>query len=87
MQNKPVSPDYELIDAGAHLRLERFGGVRVLRPAPMAGFSAKLSAEEISRADLVFSKNEKTGVWSGGEKLPEPWVFDAGPVTFCLAPS
>ncbi|OAN61822.1 hypothetical protein A8B79_05220 [Balneola sp. EhC07] len=56
--------DYELIDHGNGLKLERFGTVILDRPEPSATWKKSLSDSEWNKADAVFSENKnQKGSW------------------------
>lgn len=60
--------DYELLDSGAGLRLERFGPYRFIRPEHQAIWKPALAEKHWDQADAVF---QPTGVESGGH-----WKFN-----------
>lgn len=63
--NYPLNwKDYELIDHGNGLKLERFGTVILDRPEPSATWKKSLSDSEWNKADAVFSENKnQKGSW------------------------
>ncbi len=67
--------DYELIDSGDFLKLERFGEYIIIRPEPQALWDKKLSEKEWSRlAHVKFvSKSSSSGVWEKTKKMPDQW--------------
>jgi len=48
---------YQLIDCGEGRKLEKFGNFIIDRPAPVANFNKKLSADIWNKADYFFDKN------------------------------
>ena len=56
-------PDYELIDCGNFLKLERFGQYITIRPEPQAVWDSKLSLDEWKKlAHVSFvSKSSSSG--------------------------
>jgi 23S rRNA (cytosine1962-C5)-methyltransferase len=77
------SDDYELLDAGAGRRLERFGERLVDRPHPAAILSPE--APELWRdADLRFDRD--TG-WNGPAVDGGPWAIAVGDLTMELRPT
>jgi 23S rRNA (cytosine1962-C5)-methyltransferase len=68
-------PDYELIDCGNFLKLEKFGSVITIRPEPQAVWDASMSyAEWESRAHIKFvPKSSSSGDWKKLKNAPEQW--------------
>lgn len=68
-------PDYELIDSGDGLKLERFGGYLFVRPEVQAMWKRALSPREWDAADAIFhpTSEESGGHWIFKKKLPERW--------------
>jgi 23S rRNA (cytosine1962-C5)-methyltransferase len=83
MQNSPTFTlleasnwrDYELLDSGDGLKLERFGKYIFARPESQAMWSRALSASEWDKAHAVFhpTAEESGGHWIEKKKLPEKW--------------
>lgn len=71
----PDWKDYELLDSGAGLKLERYGSVRLVRPEPEAIWSPLLTQKEWQSADAEFtpSPEENGGHWVYRRALPERW--------------
>lgn len=67
--------DYELLDTGNGLKLERFGPYRFLRPEVQAIWQPGLPDAEWRKADAVFkpSSEESGGHWDAPRKLRERW--------------
>lgn len=67
--------DYQLLDSGDGLKLERFGPYRFVRPEVQALWTRSLSASEWDRAEAVFvpSGEESGGHWTARRKLPADW--------------
>jgi 23S rRNA (cytosine1962-C5)-methyltransferase len=61
------STDYELLDSGAGLKLERFGNIILSRPDPQAIWQKSLAEIEWKRADAFFERTGVTGKWSLSE--------------------
>ena len=78
------SSGYELIDVGDGRRLERFGGLVVDRPAPMAE-DAPRDPPVWAGADLRFDRY--VGWTAIGEGEPQPWTVDEGDLRFELRPT
>ena len=67
--------DYELIDCGNFLKLERFGTLITIRPEPQAVWDTSLSqAEWEKRAHVKFvPKSSSSGDWKKLKTAPEQW--------------
>ncbi len=69
-----ASADYQLLDSGNGMKLERFGSVVLSRPDPQALWSPLLPATEWQNADAEFSNGDgKTGSW---KKNPNSSAFE-----------
>ena len=68
-------PDYELIDCGNFLKLERFGQYITIRPEPQAVWDSKLSLDEWKKlAHVSFvSKSSSSGEWQKLKNMPDNW--------------
>ena len=74
--------DYELLDSGDGMKLERFGGFVLSRPEPKALWSKELSQKEWdSAAHVVFTPGagfgkagkEDSGTWDRLKAMPDQW--------------
>lgn len=67
--------DYELLDSGDGLKLERFGKYIFARPESQAMWRRALPASEWNNAHAVFqpTAEESGGHWIEKKKLPEKW--------------
>lgn len=67
--------DYELLDSGDGLKLERFGAYIFVRPEVQAMWSPALSKKEWDSAHAFFqpTAEESGGHWIEKKKLPEKW--------------
>jgi 23S rRNA (cytosine1962-C5)-methyltransferase len=76
--------DYELLDSGDGLKLERFGGYIFSRPESQAMWSRALPASAWSNAHAVFqpSGEESGGHWDFKKKVDEKWLMQYGPLKF-----
>lgn len=63
---------YEFLDCGSGRRLERFGALRLIRPAPAAAWTERHPAEW--RAEGEFAD----GGWTFAAPPPETWAVDFG---------
>jgi 23S rRNA (cytosine1962-C5)-methyltransferase len=77
---QPALADYELLDSGEGMKLERFGAHTVSRPEPQALWRRSLSAEEWARmADAEFlrdAKSDERGQWRPKPGMPERWTME-----------
>ena len=92
------TPDqYQLIDFGDGRRIERFGSLRLDRPAPAVEFVPPENRQAWSEADARFDRTDgrtdaqadeqadnAPGQWSSRCELPERWTIAHGPIVFEL---
>jgi 23S rRNA (cytosine1962-C5)-methyltransferase len=76
--------DYELLDSGDGLKLERFGNYIFSRPESQAMWSRALPASAWSNAHAVFqpSGEESGGHWDFKKKVDEKWIMQYGRLKF-----
>ena len=77
--------DYALLDSGHGRKLERYGGMRVVRPEEQALWSPRLPTRDWDAADAVFTgdvEEEGPGRWRFARELPETWTMRFGPARF-----
>jgi 23S rRNA (cytosine1962-C5)-methyltransferase len=69
--------DYELIDCGDFLKLERFGKIITIRPEPQAVWSPSLNYNEwLKMADVVFeAKSSSSGTWKKQKNVSDSWMI------------
>ncbi len=68
--------DYELVDAGAGERLERWGEFVLRRPDPQVLWPRHLDAKRWERADAVYHRSASGGGrWEFRRALPERWTI------------
>jgi 23S rRNA (cytosine1962-C5)-methyltransferase len=69
--------DYELLDSGDGLKLERFGKYIFARPESQAMWSRALSPSEWNNAHAVFQPTgeESGGHWELKKKVEEKWIM------------
>jgi 23S rRNA (cytosine1962-C5)-methyltransferase len=67
--------DYELLDSGDGLKLERFGSYSFVRPEVQALWTPSLPASSWDSAHAVFqpSGEESGGHWAFKKKIPDQW--------------
>jgi 23S rRNA (cytosine1962-C5)-methyltransferase len=64
--------DYELLDSGDNMKLERFGEIIVARPETQALWKKK-QLELWEKAQAVFAFRDKKGGWDVRKTVPESW--------------
>ena len=62
--------DFELLDSGMSMRLEKWGQYTLSRPDPQAIWQPSLPKEEWEKADAVFDDG-----WKIKNKIQQPWVY------------
>jgi 23S rRNA (cytosine1962-C5)-methyltransferase len=69
--------DYELLDSGEGLKLERFGPYLFVRPEVQAMWKRALAEKEWSKAHATFqpTNEESGGHWIFKKDLPERWAM------------
>lgn len=78
--------NYKLIDSGAGLKLEKFGKVLLVRPAPQAVWEPRLSKKIWDSADAVFTR-EPHNRWEIRKSLPASWTIEYASLSFNLKPT
>jgi 23S rRNA (cytosine1962-C5)-methyltransferase len=78
--------DYELIDTGAGLKLERYASFVLSRPDPQALWQPLLKAEW-QTADAIFIRKGKHVEWRTKKDFPKSWPMKFGGLTFEIRPS
>lgn len=70
--------DYELLDSGNGLKLERYGPYRLVRPEAEAMWQPGLPQKEWDRAHAVFKTTgeEHGGHWEAKDDLPARWAIE-----------
>jgi 23S rRNA (cytosine1962-C5)-methyltransferase len=73
--DSPHWRDYELLDSGNGLKLERFGAYRFVRPEAQAIWQNALPDSDWREADAVFkpTSEESGGHWDVRKKMRERW--------------
>ena len=73
--DSPGWDDYELLDSGDGLKLERFGPYRFVRPEAQAMWKRTLPESAWKDADAVFrpTGEESGGHWEFKRKIPDRW--------------
>ena len=79
--------DYELLDADAGERLERWGNVILIRPDPQVIWSGTKKDRRWRDADAVYHRsNSGGGYWENLKSVPDVWSIDYKGLTFRLKP-
>ncbi len=73
--------DYELLDSGENMKLERFGDIVLARPETQALWK-KLKPELWDTVHAVFAFQEKKGAWTLQKPVPESWKLAFGDAKF-----
>lgn len=78
--------NFELLDSGKGLRLERWGDAVLQRPDPQVIWPRSLPDETWDKAWAIFKSASGTekGKWEIKQKLPYPWVINFQDVKFLL---
>lgn len=76
--------DYELLDSGDGLKLERFGSYIFARPEAQAMWKRALPQRDWDAAHAVFqpTAEESGGHWQAQKKFPERWEMNYGDLKF-----
>lgn len=69
--------DYELLDCGNFLKLERFGTYITIRPEPQALWDTAWSITEWEKLSHVrfAQKTSASGDWKKNKKMPDQWMI------------
>ena len=79
--------DYELIDAVAGERLERWGDIILIRPDPQIMWEGDKSDPRWKNAHAIYHRsNSGGGYWEPLKKVPDVWSINYGDLTFRLKP-
>jgi 23S rRNA (cytosine1962-C5)-methyltransferase len=73
--------DYELLDSGENMKLERFGAIVVARPETQALWK-KSRPELWKTAHTTFAFKDKKGAWEMKKSVPESWELSWGDTRF-----
>jgi 23S rRNA (cytosine1962-C5)-methyltransferase len=83
----PRQKEYELIDAGEGMKLERFGKYIVSRPDPEALFPKTLPERDWAKADARFLRKGKHTEWLVSKKVPTSWTMAYGQIKLQIKPT
>ena len=79
--------DYELLDATAGERLERWGNIILIRPDPQIIWEFTKSDPRWNEAHAVYHRSSSGGgYWENLKKVPDAWSIEYKDLTFNLKP-
>ncbi len=81
------SKDYELLDSGEGMKLERFGSTVLSRPDPQALWHKNLDESEWKKADADFSREGNDGKWKMKEGMNDKWKIDFAGLQLYIKPT
>lgn len=81
------SKDYELLDSGNGLKLERYGKIVFSRPDPEALWNYKLPTQTWDHADAIFVRRGTKSEWNLKSNVPKQWDIDFGGYKFIIKPT
>lgn len=76
--------DYELLDSGDNMKLERFGSAIIARPETQALWPRQ-QPKLWEDANAIFSFRDKRGGWDVKRPMPNPWELAWGDTHFTAA--
>lgn len=79
--------DYELLDSGNGLKLERYGKIVFSRPDPEALWNYKLPTQIWDNADAIFIRRGTRSEWNLQSSVPAKWDIDFGGYKFIIKPT
>ena len=80
--------DYRLIDASDGQRLEKWGGITLVRPDPQIIWKNPDPSPLWSKADAVYHRSSSGGGnWEYRKQLPESWNISYKGLTFMVKPT
>ncbi len=79
--------DYELIDSGNEMRLERWGTRQLARPDPQALWKKRLPDHVWQQADGVYTRTGDKGSWTMKPGTPPSWDISYNNRTFAIRPT
>ena len=66
--------DYEILDMANGEKLERWGGITLIRPDPQIIWKDKSFPKEWDKANATYKRSKQGGGgWNYKTKLPESW--------------
>ncbi len=80
--------DYKIIDTSGGEKLERWGGITLVRPDPQVIWHSEHKTDLWKRADAVYHRSSKGGgEWEFRRKFPESWNIEYGKLRFVIRPT
>lgn len=80
--------DYELLDSGDSMKLERWGQYIIARPEPQAIWHKFHDDKFCGRAQAVYTRGLLgQGKWDFKQELPERWKVNFGNLSFWVSPT
>ena len=80
--------DYELLDSGDGMKLERWGAVILARPDPQVLWPRAKDEKFWERAQAVYTRTTSgKGTWTLMQELPERWKISYGKLSFWTRPT
>lgn len=80
------SDNYELLDSGDGLKLERFGNVITSRPDPQVLWEQR-NSDLWQSAQAVFTRSSRDGEWRLPPKMPLRWQINFGGLKLWIKPT
>ncbi len=82
-----TTKDYELLDSGNGLKLERYGSVVFSRPDPEALWNRSLPRTTWDMADAIFIRRGTKTEWKLKPSVPAKWDIEFGGFKFIIRPT
>lgn len=79
--------DYELLDSGLGLKLERYGDIVFSRPDPEALWKNNLPNQIWDNADAIFIRRGTKSEWNLKPSVPDKWDIKFGGYKFIIKPT
>jgi 23S rRNA (cytosine1962-C5)-methyltransferase len=85
----PIWTEYELLDSGSGLKLERFGSVILVRPEPQATWQSALPQNSWNAAQGRFTQPNRSmrGEWKFSQPVPPRWIMRRKNLAFWVQPT
>lgn len=79
--------DYELLDSGEGMKLERYGDIVLARPDPQALWEKKKGASTWLTAHASYARKGKEGEWRITPDTPSSWKIHYGGLELIIKPT
>jgi len=79
--------DFELLDSGVRMKLERWGDYVISRPDPRAIWKKSFPESKWQQADAIFIQTGESGDWKFNRQPPTRWEISYGSIKFSLKPT